>query len=68
MNDKKYMLLIILGIVFGIFFAAVNFFDSKTLNGIKNKKVGDGQYGTARWATKNEIKKTFVSLPFEPEK
>jgi len=68
LNDKKYMLLIILGIVFGIFFAAVNFLDSKTLNGIKNKKVGDGQYGTARWATKNEIKKTFVSLPFEPEK
>lgn len=23
------------------------------LNGIKNKTVGDGQHGTARWATKS---------------
>ena len=27
-----------------------------TLNGIKSKTVGDGQHGTARWATKREIK------------
>ena len=39
-----------------------------SLNGIKRKTVGQGQHGTARWATKSEIKRTFVSLPFEPEK
>ena len=26
-----------------------------TLDGIKSKTVGDGQHGTARWATKQEI-------------
>ncbi|NSW92603.1 MAG: hypothetical protein HPY74_18440 [Firmicutes bacterium] len=26
-----------------------------TLNGIKSKTVGDGQHGTARWASKGEI-------------
>lgn len=39
-----------------------------TLNGIKSKTVGDGQHGTARWATKNEIKKTYTEIPYEPEK
>ena len=29
-----------------------------SLNGIKSKSVGNGQYGTARWATKSEVKKT----------
>lgn len=28
-----------------------------TLNGIKSKTVGDGQHGTARFATEKEIKK-----------
>ena len=27
------------------------------LNNIKSKTVGDGQHGTARWATKSEIRK-----------
>jgi type IV secretion system protein VirD4 len=39
-----------------------------TLNGIKSKTVGDGQHGTARWATKNEIKRTYTEIPYEPEK
>jgi len=29
-----------------------------TLNGIKSRTVGDGQHGTARWATDKEIKET----------
>ncbi|BAL01436.1 hypothetical protein OBV_42370 [Oscillibacter valericigenes Sjm18-20] len=38
-----------------------------TLNGIKSKTVGDGQHGTARWATRNEIKKTYTEVRYEPE-
>lgn len=34
---------------------------------IRDKTVGHGQHGTARWATKGEIKKTYVHVPFEPE-
>ena len=37
-----------------------------TLN-IKSKTVGNGQHGTARWATKAEIRKTYRHIPFEPE-
>lgn len=39
-----------------------------SLNGIKSKSVGNGQYGTARWATKSEVKKSYKHIPFEPEK
>lgn len=35
-----------------------------SLDGIKAKTVGDGQYGTARWATEKEIKKTYAHVPF----
>ncbi|MBR4656637.1 MAG: type IV secretory system conjugative DNA transfer family protein [Oscillospiraceae bacterium] len=38
------------------------------LNHIKSKTVGDGQHGTARWATKSEIRKTYPHIPFTPEK
>ena len=39
-----------------------------TLNGIKSKTVGDGQHGTARFATEKEIKDTYAHVPYEPEK
>lgn len=38
------------------------------LNNIKSKTVGDGQHGTARWATKLEIKRTYIHIPFTPNK
>lgn len=38
------------------------------LNSIKSKTVGDGQHGTARWATKTEIRKIYKHIPFTPEK
>ena len=37
------------------------------LNNIKSKTVGDGQHGTARWARKEEIRKTYKHIPYEPE-
>jgi type IV secretion system protein VirD4 len=38
-----------------------------TLHGIRNKTVGHGQHGTARWATKSEVRRTFISEPFAPK-
>lgn len=35
------------------------------LDGIKNKQVGNGQYGTARFATKSEVKKTYIHVAYE---
>ena len=39
-----------------------------TLNNIKSKTVGDGQHGSARWATRGEIKKVYKHIPFTPDK
>jgi type IV secretion system protein VirD4 len=41
---------------------------NQSLNSIKSKTVGDGQHGTARWATKQEIKQTYRHVPFSPQK
>ena len=38
-----------------------------TLDNIKSRTVGDGQYGTARWATPKEISKTYQNIPFTPQ-
>ena len=38
------------------------------LNSIRNKTVGHGQHGTARWATKKEIKETYKKVTYEPSK
>ena len=38
------------------------------LNSIRSKTVGQGQHGTARWATKKEIKETYKHIPYEPDK
>gem|GEM_PF-4007536 len=32
------------------------------LNHIKSKTVGDGQHGTARWATKREVRQTYQHI------
>ena len=68
MNEKQMILTGVLTVIFIVFIVLVNLLDNKSLNGIKSKRVGNGQYGAARWASKPEIKKAFVSLPFEPEK
>lgn len=39
-----------------------------TLSGIKSKTGGDGQHGTARFAIKNESKRTYAHVPYEPKK
>ena len=35
-----------------------------TLNGIKNRTVGDGQHGTAHFAEKKEIKETYTEIQY----
>ena len=53
--------------VMGVVIGAILFLSNHyTLDGIKSKTVGDGQHGTARWATKGEIGRTFRHIPFQP--
>ena len=38
------------------------------LDGIKSRTVGDGQHGTARWATQKEISNSYKLVPYQVEK
>ena len=67
MSERQTVLIGVLVVVFIVFIVVMNLLDNYSLDGIKSKKVGNGQHGTARFATKGEIKRTFSSLPFEPE-
>jgi len=59
----------IMGCVFFIFVVIIVYFGNNyNLNNIKAKTVGDGQHGTARFATESEISHTFKSIYFNPIK
>ena len=45
MNDKQMILIGVLVVIFIAFLVVVNLLDNKSLNGIKAKKVGNGQHG-----------------------
>lgn len=55
-------------VMFAVLGAITVFAHIYNLNNIKAKTVGDGQHGTARWARKEEIRKTYKHIPFEPER
>ena len=58
--------LIAVGVVAVLFILLVSLLSNNdSLNGIKSKTVGDGQHGTARWATAQEIRKSYASVPFD---
>ena len=49
------------------FVLVVSFLSQRySLNKIKSRTVGDGQHGTARWATAKEIHRTYHTVPFRP--
>ena len=59
-------LLVAVGVIGALFILLLSLLTNNySLNNIKSKTVGDGQYGTARWATTQEIKKTFANVPFD---
>ena len=64
-----YVILIIVATVMFVVIGGVTLFTQMyNLNRIKSKTVGDGQHGTARWATKKEIRSVYKHIPFTPER
>ena len=68
MNQTQIIGIIVMLAVFAVMMILAYCSNNYSLNGIKNKTVGNGQHGTARFATKAEVKKTYTKVPFEPEK
>ena len=68
MNEKQIVVLLLLCAAFIGFIVLVNVLEGKSIDSIKARTVGDGQHGTARWATNTEVRQTFSFLPYEPRK
>ena len=66
MINETWTLIFLLAAVFGALVAIAVFSGRGNLDSIKSKTVGDGQHGTARWATPGEVRQTFHSVPFQP--
>ena len=66
MSNDTWTLILLLAAVFGALAAIAAFSSRGSLDSIKSKDVGDGQHGTARWATPAEVRKTFRFVPFQP--
>lgn len=61
--------LIIICLVVLVALIAIQLFANfHSLDSIKSRTVGDGQHGSARWATKGEINSYYKHISFEPEK
>ena len=56
-----------MSVIFVLLAVLVYCSNNYSLNGIKKKTVGQGQYGTARFSTKAEVKKTYTQIPFDVE-
>ena len=65
MTQTQLIGIIIMSVVFILLAVLVYCSNNYSLNGIKKKTVGQGQYGTARFSTNAEIKKTYVQIPFD---
>ena len=68
MTGNPLLLVIVAAVMFAILGGVTLLSHIYSLNGIKSKTVGDGQHGTARWATKAEIKKIYKHVPFDPQR
>ena len=65
---RNYTILVLVGGGFLLLMLGAQWLNNRVnLNGIKSKTVGDGQHGTARFATPAEIKQTYKSISFTPE-
>lgn len=67
MNNPVYILIAAGAIMFAVIGGLSMLAYYYTLNGIKSRTVGDGQHGTARFSTKQEIKKIYKHIPFQPQ-
>ena len=61
------ILLLVAAVMGGVFVLISSLAYMYSMRGIKNKTVGDGQHGTARWATRKEIKDVYKHVPFKPK-
>lgn len=67
MESTQILTLCLFGAAFLVIGLIVAIGSTYSLKGIPNKPVGNGQHGTARFATPREICNTYKQIPYTPE-
>ena len=65
MTQSQLIGIIAMSVIFVLLLILAYCSNNYSLNGIKRKTVGQGQHGTARFATKSEVKHTYTQVPFD---
>ena len=68
MNENVWPLILLGGGLLAFLLVVPFLSKNYSLNNFKSKTVGDGQHGTARWATPREIHTTYHVVPFRPRR
>ena len=68
MNENVWPLILLGGGLLAFLLLVTFLSKNYSLNNFKSKTVGDGQHGTARWATPKEIHTTYHVVPFRPRR
>ena len=61
------VIMIIVGVVMLAVLGGISLYSQNYSLNIKDKTVGHGQHGTARWATKSEVVRTYRHISFTPQ-
>lgn len=67
MGEQLSTLLLVGILIFGSFGLLSALSNDMNLNNIKSRRVGDGQHGTARFATPQELKHSYRHVPYTPK-
>ncbi|MBP1564107.1 MAG: type IV secretory system conjugative DNA transfer family protein, partial [Oscillospiraceae bacterium] len=67
MSQTQILLLCLCGAFFVVIAIIAVIGNLYSLKGIPNKRVGNGQHGTARFATNSEIARTYKQIPYTPK-
>ncbi len=67
MTERQIILILLCAGALGLMALIAYFTTNYSLNNIKSRTTGDGQHGTARWATKREIRRTYERVEYRPK-
>lgn len=66
MSSGQITAIVIVGLIILVLAIVSMLNNNKSLDKIKSRTVGDGQYGNARWATSKELSATFKYVDYTP--
>lgn len=67
MNSSQILMLCLCGVFFIVIAVLAAIGNLYSLRGIPNRPVGNGQHGTARFATNSEVTQTYKQIPYTPK-